>query len=181
MQFVTSPELQISCRCNKKKMLCEVLVTPHYNYCDVIYAGCSKKAKNNLQVNHNYAAKALLGRHKYSSGTEALKELKWLPLEERRKMHTAVFAHKAINGKSSEHAQNIVEKLKPQHNYRTRQKEKGNLHNQTHRTGQYKKSISYRMTQIWNEVPTDLKNMDSAASMKSKWQGLKINEFLTSN
>ena len=28
--------------------LSEALVTPHYNYCDVIYDGCSEKAKTNL-------------------------------------------------------------------------------------------------------------------------------------
>ena len=127
-------------------MLCEALVTPHYNYCDVIYGGCSKKAKHALQVNHNYAAKALLGKRKFSSGKEALKELKWLPLEERRKLHTAVFVHKAIHGRSSEYAQKMVERLKPQHNYQTRQRQKGLLHNQTHTTSQLENAISYRVT-----------------------------------
>ena len=58
-----------------RKLLTEALVTPHWNYCDVIYDGCSEKAKNNLQRNQNYAARALLGRSKYSSATEALKQL----------------------------------------------------------------------------------------------------------
>ena len=94
-------------------LLHEALVTPHYNYCDVIYDGCSEKAKADLQRNQNYAARALLGRSKYSSGSEALKQLKWLPLESRRKLHTGVFIHKAVNGKSSQHAVQMVEGLRP--------------------------------------------------------------------
>ena len=34
-----------------RMLLTEALVKPHYNYCDVIYDGCSEKAKNNLQRN----------------------------------------------------------------------------------------------------------------------------------
>ena len=49
-------------------LLHEALVTPHYNYCDVIYDGCSEKAKADLQRNQNYAARALLGKSNYSSG-----------------------------------------------------------------------------------------------------------------
>ena len=164
-----------------RQMLTEALVTPHYNYCDVVYDGCSEKAKNNLQRNQNYAARALLGRSKYSSATEALKQLNWLPLEKRRKLHTAVFVHKAVHSKSSKHAIHMVEGLRPQHTYRTRQVETGYLYNKTHRTAQLEKSISYRSTKVWNEVPSDLRMMSSATAMKSKWQGREIDNFKTIN
>ena len=47
-----------------RQLLIEALATPHYNYCDVIYDGCSERAKKNLQTNQNYAAIALLGEKK---------------------------------------------------------------------------------------------------------------------
>ena len=76
---------------NSRKLLTEALITPHYNYCDIVYDGCSQKAKKSLQLNQNYAAKALLNRKKYSSATDALKSLNWVPLEHRRKIHLGVF------------------------------------------------------------------------------------------
>ena len=164
-----------------RQLLTEALVTPHYNYCDVIYDGYSERAKQNLQRNQNYAARALLGRSKYCSATEALKELNWLPLENRRKLHTAVFVHKAVNGKSSAHATQMVERLRPQHSYHTRQVDNGYLYNQAHSTVQLEKSISYRASKTWNEVPSNLKNLTSATTMKNKWQGLEIDLFKTNN
>ena len=69
---------------HSRRMLTEALVTPHYNYCDVVYDGCSEKAKKELQRNQNYAARALLGKPKFSNGSDALRQLQWLPLEKRR-------------------------------------------------------------------------------------------------
>ena len=63
-------------------LLTNALVVPHYNYGDVVYDGCSAEAKQALERNHNYAARALLGKSKFSSATEALNELNWIPREE---------------------------------------------------------------------------------------------------
>ena len=162
-------------------LLNEALVTPHYNYCDIIYDGCSKKAKANLQRNQNYAAKALLGRNKTSSATTALKDLKWLPLETRRKLHTGVFIHKAINGNSSQHGTQAVQALRPRHNHNTRQVENRTLYNRAHSTKLYEKSLTYRAAKVWNSIPTSIKNLDTAAKMKNAWQGSLINSFLTTH
>ena len=135
-----------------RKLLSEALVTPHYNYCFVIYDGCSKKAKIDLQRNQNYAAKALLGRRKFSSVSNARRELKWLPLRTRRRLHTGVFIHKVINGKSSKHGLTMVEGFKPHHNHNTRQFERGQLNCMTHNTKQVEKAIFYRATKVWNEI-----------------------------
>ena len=164
---------------SSRKLLSEALITPHYNYCDVIYDGCSQKAKLNLQRNQNYAAKALLGKSKFSSGSEALKELNWLPLEQRRKLHTAVFVHKAMKGKTSEHGMNMVNGLRPKHNHRMRQVENQMLHSLTHSTKQVEKSITCRAIKVWNDVPVSLKKIENSTSLKNKWQGLLIDAYQT--
>ena len=153
-------------------------MTPHYNYCDVIYDGCSQKAKQDLQRNQNYAAKALLGRKKYSSASSALKDLKWLPLDQRRKLHTGVFVHKAINGRSSLHGIRTVQGLRPQHEYNTRQVKNKSLNNRTHTTKLFERSITYRAAKVWNEVPLEVKNSETATKMKNTWQGSLINKYL---
>ena len=161
-----------------RMLLTEALVKPHYNYCDVIYDGCSKKASSSLQRNQNYAARALLGKKKYSSGSEALKQLKWLPLDNRRKLHTGVFIHKAVNGKGSWHGMKMVEALKPRHSFGTRSVRRNNLNSQVHTTKQLERAISFRTTRVWNNIPPDLKTLENANTMKSKWQGQLIDAFL---
>ena len=145
----------------------------------MVYDGCSEKAKTALQRNHNYAAKALLGRRKRSSATEALQELRWLPLEQRRRIHIGVFVHKAINGNTSKHGIEMVRGLRPQHHYSTRQVERNFLYNRTHSTKQLEKSISYRAAKVWNDIPQKHKNLETAASLKNAWQGSMIDFFVT--
>ena len=132
-------------------------------------------------MNHNYAAKALLGRNKLSSATAALKELRWLPLDQRRKLHTGVFVHKAINGHSSQHGITTVHALRPQHYHNTRQVKNKTLHNKMHRTALFEKSISYRAAKVWNQIPPNMKDLETASKMKNTWQGSLVGKFLTDN
>ena len=53
---------------------------------------------SSLQVLQNKAAKVILNRPLYSSSTEALAVLKWLPLEIRRFQRRCVHVYKCING-----------------------------------------------------------------------------------
>ena len=53
---------------------------------------------NNVQVLQNKAAKIILDRPLYSSASEALIMLKWIPLEQRRFYHSCTIIYKCING-----------------------------------------------------------------------------------
>ena len=53
---------------------------------------------SSLQVLQYKAAKVILNRPLYSSSTEALAALKWLPLEKRRFQRRCVHVYKYING-----------------------------------------------------------------------------------
>ena len=141
--------------------------------------GAPKKPKLNSQRNQNYAARALLGKSKYSSGSKALKELKWLPLKNRRRLHTGVFVHKAVNGKSSRHAVNMVEALLPRHKYATRATQRGDFNSKAHTTTQLERAISLRAAKVWNSIPQTMKTGLEANTMKNKWQGQLIDAFLT--
>ena len=53
---------------------------------------------NNIQVLQNKTAKVMLDRPLYSSASEALATLKWIPLEQRRFYHSCTMIYKCING-----------------------------------------------------------------------------------
>ena len=80
-----------------KLTLYNTLIVPVFNYADVIWGGCYKKQAKRLQVSQNFAARSILGKSKYDSGREALRELNLLNLEQRRVVHESVFAHKGLS------------------------------------------------------------------------------------
>ena len=47
-----------------RRTLYDALVTPHFNYCDVVWGGISTTRADTLQKTGNFAAKALLGMKK---------------------------------------------------------------------------------------------------------------------
>ena len=72
-------------------LLYNSLVATHFNYADTVWAGCNVEDKNKLQRTQNIAIKSILGMKKHDSATIALKKAKLLPLNEKRKIHQAVY------------------------------------------------------------------------------------------
>ena len=170
-------------RCNNtlslpsRIILNNALVVPHFNYGDIIYDGCTADARDNLERNHNYAAKALLGQTKYSSATKALQKLNWIPLHQRRKVHQGVFIHKALHHQSSFHATTSISGLIPQHKYQTRSKLDKRFNSTQHSTASTEKSVLYRSTHEWNSIPRHIRSIETTKVFKDKLQRYYIDKF----
>ena len=158
-------------------ILTNALVVPHYNYGDIIYDGCSASARDQIERSQNYAAKALLGRSKFSSATNALLELNWIPLSQRRKIHQGVFVHKALHNKSSHHATTSIKNLLPHHSYSTRQKQDNTLNSRTHSTTRSEKSVIYRSTHAWNSFPRQIRGIEDTKKFKDSLQMFFIDKY----
>ena len=74
-----------------KLKLYDSLVASHLNYADLIWSGCNQGDKQKLQSVQNFALKSILDMKRSDSATQALQTLKYLNLEEKRKIHEAVF------------------------------------------------------------------------------------------
>ena len=72
------------------------LVACHFNYADTVWAGCNTSNKKKLQRTQNIAAKSIAGLTRCTPSETALKAAKLLPLEEKRKIHEAVYIHKGL-------------------------------------------------------------------------------------
>ena len=159
-------------------LLTNALVVPHYNYGDIVYDGCTADAREDLERNQNYAAKALLGRPKYSSSTNALKEIGWIPLQQRRIIHQGVFVHKAINRRNSHHATNSIINFLPRHIHSTRHKEGNKFNSQQHRSTLTERSVIYRSTHAWNGLPQTIRDIETTSSFKDRLQKHLIDKYI---
>ena len=137
-----------------KLTLYNTLIVPIFNYADIIWGGCYKNQAKRIQVSQNFAVRSMLGKSKYDSGKEALRELNLLNLENRRVVHESVFAHKGLNGNLPKNIQNRYKKFLPKMSTRKSKYKKFNI--PQHNLSKFKKSPLYRTILSWNKAPVDL-------------------------
>ena len=133
-----------------KITLYKTLISPIFNYCDIIWGGCSKKDSKKLQCAQNFAIRTIVGKRKFESVRENLKELKLLNLENRRIVHECVFTHKALTEKLPKL---ICEKYKIfKANPKTRQYSNSKLNIPKHKKSKFRKSPIFRTIISWNKA-----------------------------
>ena len=77
------------------------------------YSGLPKKTIKRYQVIQNMFAKLVLGRSKYSSSTEALRCLHWLPIQWRITYKIELLTFKCINKAAPKYLQELITLRKP--------------------------------------------------------------------
>jgi hypothetical protein len=142
-----------------KKMLYDSLIASHFNYADIIWGGCTKKNQDKLQTTQNFAMRTILGCDRRSSAKEALKKLRYLNLQDKRQVHEAVFAHKAINEMQPQEINKKYKDLLPTGN--TRSASRKTLHYPKHKTTLYERSPLYRTVTTWNKLSQQEKTTKS--------------------
>ena len=79
------------------------LVLLIFDYADMVWGEKDNAVSmNNLQVLQNKAAKLVLNKPLYSSATDALNQLGWLNLKQRRHFHRCLYVYKCVNGITSQ-------------------------------------------------------------------------------
>ena len=141
-----------------RKNLYNTIVVPHFDHADVVWGGCTKKDANRLQKVQNFAVKSIAGKRKYDHVTPLFKELNYLNLEERRKVHEAVFTHKALTKNSSRNLHEEYSKYTPKTS--TRSAKLGKLNLPKHTTTKFENSPLYRTIKTWNSIPSHIPKTD---------------------
>ena len=155
-------------------LLYNSLVASHYNYADTVWTGCGSSNEKKLQTTQNFAARSILGRRKRTSATDALKTLKFLPLKDKRKVHEAVYVHKALNEKLPIEITNHYTDQLSKKNLRSSTQTKLNI--PVHKTQQYQCSPLYRTIKSWNSTPTELRAETITNTFKKKLQSYLLKQ-----
>ena len=149
------------------KMLASSLVLVHLDYSNSILAGLPKTSIHLLQRIQNWAAKVVLGRHRSDSSVEALKDLHWLPIEQRIDFKILCLVYKATNGLAPALSHLFKNKS---FNRETRASQTGikDLIIPRHKKSTFAaRSISVYGPTIWNNLPLNIKSSVNFASFKS--------------
>ena len=105
---------------------------------------------------------------KQESATDALKRVKLLPLEDKMKIHEAVYIHKGLHNKLPRSICQQYEELKPQTQYRSSKQDL--LKIPIHKTEKFKSSNIYRTVQTWNSIPFSIKQIENSSTFKINYQ-----------
>ena len=127
------------------------IISPQFSYADIIWGGCRQKESRSLQSVQNFAAKSITGHRKYDSATNSLKLLKFLNLEQRRKVHENVFIHKALLKQSTPNINSQYMEYVSTAN--TRHAEQKKLTVPKHKTSKFQRSPLFRTITTWNTYP----------------------------
>ena len=83
-------------------------VISHLDFANAIMVGLPEKHIAMLQCVQNVAVKVVLKRGKYTSSTDSLQTLQWLPIRSLIDFKIAVLVYKCLHGEASEYLKNLL-------------------------------------------------------------------------
>ena len=139
------------------------MIKPLFDYASIIW-GDKKNSSlmDSLQVLQSRAAKIILDRDLFSSASDALRELKWIPLLKQRVLHRQMFVFKCVCGLVDFDLD--VPAGYSVHNYNTRYK--NNLRKPLSRRNWGLFRTNCHCVNDYNTLPTSIRQLSSYNSFK---------------
>ena len=135
-------------------------IMSHINYASTLYDGCSRDIFKKLNSIHRRAVKHL----HYEPGQttdDKLKLLKILPLESQLEYNKLILMHKICNGRTPTYLNSLIKK--PKERYGSIK-----LRAPKPRIDLYKTSLAFSGTELWNNLPIELKKITTCNTFKKR-------------
>lgn len=136
------------------------LVSPHFDYCCLIWGNCGTVLKNKLQKLQNRAARIITRSGYEIRSATILNSLNWCSLETNRNQTKATMMYKIVNGEAPTHLQQLFSFVNDTHGYNLRNSDI-NLKIPLPHTDYSKRSLAYSGPVLWNNLPSSIKTTSS--------------------
>ena len=137
------------------------------DYANSLFVNLPKSTLWPLHRVQNQTAKIILGRSKFSSSTDALKQLHILPIHVRVEYKLVVLVFKCLHHLAPPYLANLIRRRES--HYKTRSAGGCFLHVPFTRASTFRdRSFSVAGPKLWNDLPDDVKNCVTVDSFKSK-------------
>lgn len=144
-----------------KAKLTDILVLSHFNYADVVYGPClTSLDANRIQRVQKSCLRYIYGIRKYEPVSFLLKDVQWLNMQQRRKLHSACLFHGILRFKSPPYLYNKIRFRSDVHTLNLRYR--GLLSPPPHHTAAFLRSFSFNIYSLYNGVPASLKTLNSS-------------------
>ena len=153
-----------------KDNVLQCLYHAHIDYCVTVWGDCSDL--NKLAKLQKQAARIILDCHYLAPSKGMLCKLKWLPIKYWVKYRKATMTFKAINGNAPDYISSMFKPVGEVHSRTTRQTCKNDLCLPPPPKAEldvYRNTLRYAGALIWNNLPANVKHVQSAQMFKSNY------------
>ena len=164
--------------CDATKMLVNSLVTSRMDYCNGLLYGVPMTTLKKLQTVQNTAARLISKTARHDHISPVLKDLHWLPVQQRIQFKILTLTFKALHNLAPEYIKNLLQVYKPGRNLRS-QSSSIRLVLPKSRTMTYgDRCFASAAPKLWNELPSKIRDCETLDSFK---RSLKTHLFTQSH
>ena len=148
-----------------KTLVCS-LVLSRLDYCNSLLGGISKKLTKRLQMVQNHAARLISSTKRRDHISPVLKDLHWLPVDQRIVYKLLLLTHKCLNDQGPSYLSDLLKIYTPARHLRSSfDSRRLQIPSFRLKTVGYR-SFSYQAALLWNSLPHSLRHSDSTPSFK---------------
>ena len=138
-----------------RKKMCESLILPIFNYCNILYYPClDQTTKNRLQIVQNTCCRFIFNLRKYDHISEKYVELRWLRMDNIVKLHFLIFLYRLFHSSAPPYLReklifrNVVHNRNIRHQY--------TLTMPHHSTAFFQRCFTYSAIMLYNSVKPNM-------------------------
>jgi len=140
-----------------------------------MFTGLPRYELDRLQAVQNAAARLISGARKFDHVTPLLREIHWLPVEQRTIFKMAVMTYKCVHGTTANY---LVDYIRPPlsatANLHLRPTSSGRLFVPRSKTAAGDRSFAVAGPRLWNSLPTSMTSPGSLATFKKTIEDIFI-------
>lgn len=157
------------------EIITKSLILCHLTYCSEVWSSASRKDLTKLQIAQNKAARLVLGCSIKTSREHMYSSLTWLSLNQRIHVTLGILLHNTLSIRLPEFLFNQITLRSSIHNYSTRIAVTGHVSTSYPNASFMKRTVLYRASSIWNEIPISIREVSNKAlfKLRLKYHALK--------
>ena len=150
------------------EVLIHSFVSSRLDFCNSLLYGLPKYEVNKLQNVQNAAARVIAGLRKYDHISPTLRNLHWLPVQERIVFKMNLMCFKIVNNIAPKYLKELVCRYEPTRKLRS-SADKWRLTERPYKLKTYGyRAFSVAGPKLWNTLPVDIRSLTNIDTFKSK-------------
>ena len=160
-----------------RKLFYNAYILPHLDYCCTVWGNASSDLLDSVIKFQKQAARCILDKDIETPSAEMFTQLKWMKFLDRVQYQKAVMMYKIFHNLSPSYLQDLFHHTSEIHGRTLRSTTENLLYVPKPNIEQFRNSLSYSGSKIWNSTPENIKQSDSVQQFKHlyvKWYAAQV-------